>query len=186
MIKKEFIQYIQELENFYGQSLNDTEREIWYENLKFMTVERFNYILAELYKINKFMPRLSEVLDMHKQISYTVKTEETTPKKHCEKCNDTGYVLFKKIINGQVYTNAAVCDCGRQQRYEGRQCADIRNKSDYYIPTAKEIGLKIETHMPSNEEVIKSMKMLKDSPIVSEDIKNIIRENLKKRRVTNE
>ena len=59
MIKKEFVDYITELENYYNQKLNDTEKEIWYNSLKFMTVQRFNLIISEIYKANKFMPKLS-------------------------------------------------------------------------------------------------------------------------------
>ena len=48
---------LNELENYYNQKLNDTEKEIWYNSLKFMTVQRFNLIISELYKVNKFMPK---------------------------------------------------------------------------------------------------------------------------------
>lgn len=180
MTKKEFTGYIKELQNYYNQELNETEFNIWYESLKFMTVERFNYIISELYKINRFMPKLSEVLDMHKQIPYTAGKQEEPKRGHCAKCNDTGYVIYTKIINNMPYKYTAVCDCGRQNRYDGKQCTDPKNKSDYYIPTTEEIDLKVETSRPSNEDIIKSMKMLKDSAILSEDIKNIIRENFKK------
>lgn len=167
MIKKEFMQYIQEIQNYYGTELNETEMNIWYENLKFLSVERFNYILSELYKTNKFMPKLSEVLDMHRQIPYTEKQEEV--REHCEKCNDIGYVVFKKMIQGMPYEFAVLCNCGRQ-----------KNKD---MPTIDDIGLKVETTLPGEEEVIKSMQMLKDSLIISEDIRNIIRENFRKRRI---
>lgn len=184
MNNKEFIEYVSQLENFYNQSLNDAEREIWFKNLSFMTVERFNLIISEIFKINKFMPRLSEILDMHKQIPYTAgRVEEKKITKHCEKCNDTGYIFYTKIINGMPYKYTAVCDCGRQQRYDGRECTEPRNKSEYYVPTAEEIDLKVKTDMPSSEEIIKSMTMLKNSSIISEDIKNIIRENFRKRRI---
>ena len=184
MNNKEFIEYVSQLENFYNQSLNDAEREIWFKNLSFMTVERFNLIISEIFKINKYMPRLSEILEVHRQIPYTARTfEENKNIGHCEKCNDTGYVTYTKLINNMPYKYVAVCDCGRQQRYDGKQCTDPKNKSDYYIPTAREIDLKVKTDMPSNEEIIKSMKMLKDSSIISEDIKNVIRENFRKRSV---
>lgn len=177
---KEFMDYIKELQNYYNQELNETEVEIWYNSLKFMTVERFNYILSQLYEVNKFMPKLSEVLDMHKQIPYTVGKQEKKINGHCEKCNDTGYIIYTKIINNMPYKYTAVCDCGRQNRYDGKQCVKEKDKSDYYIPTTEEIDLQVKTTRPSNDEIIKSMKMLKNSPILSEDIKNIIRENFKK------
>lgn len=65
---------------FYGQTLNGVERDIWYENLKFMSLERFNYILSEIYKTNKFMPRLADILQVHKQIPYTAKRRKRNKK----------------------------------------------------------------------------------------------------------
>ena len=87
MNNKEFMQYTQEIENFYGQKLSDVERNVWYENLKFLTIERFNYIIAEIYKTNKFMPKLSEILDMHKSIPYRATVEVEEVKGYCKKCN---------------------------------------------------------------------------------------------------
>ena len=181
MIKKEFVDYITELENYYNQKLNDTEKEIWYNSLKFMTVERFNYILSQLYEVNKFMPKLSEVLDMHKQIPYTAKKEEREIKSGCKKCNGTGYVFYTKEINNKKYKYSAVCDCGRCERYDGKKCADPKNKSNYYIPTIAETGLNIQENKPTNNEIVKSMKMLVGSSMISENIKNIIRENFRRR-----
>ena len=55
MTKQEFIEYVGQIENVYkNQNLSNIEKEIWYENLKFMSIERFNYILAEIYKTSKF------------------------------------------------------------------------------------------------------------------------------------
>lgn len=183
MNSKEFREYIEQIQNFYGQELNKIERDVWYENLKFMSLERFNYILSEIYKTSKFMPKLADILQMHKQIPYTAKKEEKEIKGSCKKCNGTGYVFYTKIVEGKPYQYTAVCDCGRQERYDGRKCADSKNKSDYYIPTIAETGLDIKENRPTDEQIVKSMKMLANSPIVSEDIKNIIRENFRKRRV---
>ena len=175
---KEFYDYVQELQNYYNQKLNEIEMNIWYENLKFMTVQRFNLIISELYKVNKFMPKLSEVLDMHKQIPYTTKKEI---KGNCRKCDGIGYVFYIKEINNKKYKFSAVCDCGRNERYDGRKCANPKNKSEYYIPTIAETGLNIQENKPTNNEIVRSMKMLQNSPIISEDIKNIIRENFRRR-----
>lgn len=181
MNNKEFMLYTQEIEHFYNQSLSDVEKDIWYENLKFMPVERFNYILSEIYKTNKYMPRLAEILQIHNSIPYEEKTEQNT--KNCEKCNNIGYIIYTKIVENKPYKYCAVCECGRQKRYDGRAIENLKNKSDYYIPTVQEIGLKINNTRPSDEDLIKSMNMLKNSPLISENMKNIIRENFRKRRV---
>lgn len=182
MTKQEFLNYINQIENVYqGQELTSTEKEIWYENLSFMSIERFNYILAEIYKTSKFRPTLADILQMHKQIPYTEKPKEV--KEDCKKCGGTGYIVYTKVINGNPYKYSAVCDCGRQERYDGKKCNEPKNKSEYYIPTISETGLEVEDNTPSDAEIVKSMKMLANSPIISEDIKNIIRENFRKRRV---
>jgi DNA-directed RNA polymerase subunit M/transcription elongation factor TFIIS len=175
MTNKEFVQYTQELENFYGQKLNDTEKNVWYESLKFMTIERFNYIIAEIYKINKFMPKLSEIIDMHKQIPYTQATQQKEVKGHCEKCGDTGYIIYTKLVEGKPYQYATVCDCGRQNRYDGRTIQDEKHRSDFYVPTIDEIGLDVKSNKPTKKQVYDSMTKLKNSEIMPESIKDIIR-----------
>ncbi len=184
MSDEEFYECIEQVQRVYDKKLSDIELEIWYENLKFMSVQRFNYILSEIYKTSKFMPKLADILQVHRQIPYTAKREEKQIKNHCEKCNDLGYVIYNKIIDGHSYKCSAVCDCGRQERYDGRKCTDEKNKSDYYIPTIQEIGLETKTTKPTDQELVKSMNMLKNSPIISENIKNIIRENFRKGRVS--
>ena len=182
MTKQEFIEYVGQIENVYkNQNLSNIEKEIWYENLKFTSIERFNYILAEIYKTSKFRPTLADILQFHKQIPYTAKKEEREIKSGCKKCNGTGYVFYTKEINNKKYKYSAVCDCERCERYDGTKCADPKNKSNYYIPTIAETGLNIQEHKPTNNEIDKSMKMLQNSPIISEDIKNIIRENFRRR-----
>ena len=182
MTKQEFIEYVGQIENVYkNQNLSNIEKEIWYENLKFMSIERFNYILAEIYKTSKFRPTLADILQFHKQIPYTAKKEEREIKSGCKKCNGTGYVFYTKEINNKKYKYSAVCDCGRCERYDGKKCAAPKNKSNYYIPTIAETGLNIQENKPTNNEIVKSMKMLQNSPIISEDIKNIIRENFRRR-----
>lgn len=177
MTKQEFMQYMQQVGNVYNNSkINDEQIEVWFENLKFMSVERFNYILSEIYKTSKFMPTLADILQLHRQIPYTAKKEEVQVKSgKCNKCGNTGYVLYKKLIDNKPYTYSAVCDCGRANRYDGKEIADPKNKSEYYIPTITEIGLEIKSNMPSPEEVIKSMNELKNNPIISENIRNVIR-----------
>lgn len=178
---KEFYNCIEELQKVYKDTLSDEEIDLWYRNLKFMPVKRFIYILSEVYKVNTFRPKLAEILRIHKSIPYEEKVEVKT--KDCEKCNNTGYVIYTKVVEGKPYKYSAVCDCGRQKRYDGRATENLKNKSDYYIPTIQEIGLEVKSTRPTDEDIIKSMNMLKNSPIISEDIKNIIRENFRKRRV---
>jgi len=180
MNNKEFMQYTQEIENFYGQKLSDVERNVWYENFKFLTIERFNYIIAEIYKTNKFMPKLSEILAVHRSIPYKATVEVEEVKGQCKKCNNTGYIIYNKVENGKEYKFSAVCECGRQARYDGTKVADPKNQSKYYIPTVAEIGLEVKESKPSKQQVLASMQKLKNSSIIPESIRNIIRQEFMK------
>ena len=174
MTEKEFTQYVRELQNFYGQELSEKETEMWFKNLSFMSIERFNYILEEIYKTNKYMPKLSEILEIHKSIPY--KEQQVKVKGNCNKCNNTGYLLYTKVINGMNYTYACVCDCGRQKRYDGRQVQDIKNKSEFYISKLEEIGIDIKTNKEIDpQRIVKSMNLLNKTNIVSEEIKDLLR-----------
>lgn len=176
---EDFYNYVQELQRYYGQELNETEMNIWYENLKFMTIERFNYIIAEIYKTNKFMPKLSEILDIHKSIGYT-ENNTSSNIKDCQKCGNTGYIIYTKIIDGRPYQHMAVCDCKRQHSYDGSKCTNPKDKSEYYVPTVSEIGLEVKENKPTKKEVYESMMKLKNSPILPESIKDIIRKEFVK------
>lgn len=182
MNNKDFLDNVQVLENVYKQELSADELRIWYDNLKFMTTERFCYIIAEVYKTCKYMPKLSEILAIHKSIPYTAMQEQKEIKGDCPKCGNTGYVIYTKQKEGHSYQFTAVCDCGRQQRYDGRQCTDAKNQSDYYIPTITEIGLEVKDNKPSKQQVIESMNKVKNSGIISEQIKDIIRQEFMKMR----
>lgn len=174
---KEFSMYVSELQNFYNQELSEKEQEVWYSSLKFMTIERFNYILGEIYKTKKFMPRLSEILEIHNGIPYT----GTKPIRTCKKCNGTGYVPYTKIIDGRKYQYFAVCDCGIQKRYDGRNCEDLRNRSEYYIPTLSELGMNYEEKQYTNEEIKSSIKNIEKSNMIDSELKDKIINKLKEK-----
>lgn len=171
---RDFMDYVGQMQEFYDKTLSDIELEVWYNNFKYMTLERFNDVICEAFKTSKYLPKLSELLQIQKTLPYTQPVKQTKDGK-CQKCSNTGYVLYTRIVDNKPYTYSAVCDCGRANRYDGKEIVDPKNKSDYYIPTMTEIGLEIKSNMPSPEEVIKSMNKLKNNPIISENIRNVIR-----------
>lgn len=170
----EFKQYVTEMQNFYGQTLSDTEIEKWFGNLGFMSIERFNYILEQIYRNNKFIPKLSEILEVHNSIPYEEKKIEV--KGNCDKCDNTGYLLYTKMINNRPYTYACVCDCGRQQRYDGTKIKDLKHRNKSYIPTVQELGIQIKANKTiTPQQIVKAMNFLNKTNIVSEKIKEILR-----------
>lgn len=176
---KEFTEVIDEMQAMYEKKLNDTEINIWYDNLKFLSVKRFRYIISEIYRINSYMPKLADVLKMHKDIPYKPPEEEKS-KEYCKKCNNTGIIFYTKEIEGKPYQYACACTCNRQS-YDGRKIKEEKDRSDFYLASAEQLGFEDVTNKPSKEEVIASMIKVKDSGIVSENIKAIVRKKLKEK-----
>jgi len=136
----EFIEETTRLEKYYGKELDEFQRKVWYEELKNIPLARYRMIVREIYKTSKFMPKLADILEIHKTLPYAKKAEESEAVE-CKKCNSDGVVVFTKLVEGIPYQFAARCTCknGDKYRYDGRELHE--NKSRYYIPSIDEVGI---------------------------------------------
>ena len=139
----EFIEATARLETYYDKEYTTEQRSIMYEELKNLDITRYRQLISVVLRKCKFMPKLADFNEANIEEPYTTKQEET--KIECKKCNGTCYILYTKIIkNGNIdfkNTYVAVCDCGNSKQYKGWEMKDTRNRSNYYTPLAKEIGL---------------------------------------------
>lgn len=140
----DFTKVTTEIESFYQKEISDEQKKIWFQELKQMDIKRFKYIISQVYRTCKFIPKLADLVEINVNLGYSpIKKEETTRK--CNKCKGTGYMVYKKIIdNGGIKMEneyMAVCECGIQQKYEGWKLADEKHRSNYYTPLAVELGL---------------------------------------------
>lgn len=130
----ELTSVIDEMQKFYDKTMNEEELKIWFENFKTMDIKRFKYLVSKIYQKNKFMPKLADIIELNQTIGYDkiYNEEQKRNLKDCEKCGNTGYIIYKKKINDSIYNYAAVCSCGRQMQYKGDR---------YYTPLSAELGL---------------------------------------------
>ncbi len=140
----EFTKATTEIENFYQKEITDEQKKIWFNEVKNMDIKRFKYIVSQVYRTCKFLPKLADIIEINTNLGYSqVKKEETLKK--CNKCKDTGYIIYhKKIRDGEKeLTNEymAVCSCGKQKQYKGWEFPDERYRTNYYTPLAVELGL---------------------------------------------
>ena len=141
----EFMNEVKQLENFYGKDLTDEQKQIWYKELRYLELPRFKYIETQIYKTLKFMPKLADIIEINSSLGYSqVKKDEQKIK--CNKCNGTGYILYKKIAdNGTAgkFENlyGAICTCRQKTKYEGWKITDEGHRSNYYTPYAEEIRI---------------------------------------------
>lgn len=141
----EFIEATSRLEQYYGKEYTNEQRQIMFDELKSLTIERYRQLISMLIRKSKFLPKVADFTEVDIETPYTKQDE--IQKTECKKCNSTGYLIYQKVIrdgNRKLeYQYACLCNCGNAKRYEGWNVSDKRYKSEFYTPLAQEIGLDI-------------------------------------------
>lgn len=141
---EEFMNEVKKIENFYDKELSDEQKQVWFKELRYIELPRFKYIETQIYKTLKFMPKLADIVEINANLGYSqMKKEEQ--KVNCKKCNGTGYIVYKKLIDNGTskleYNFGAICSCRQQPKYEGWKITDERYKTNYYTPYVEEIKI---------------------------------------------
>lgn len=143
MTNGEFIEATSRLEKYYEKEFSIEQQRIMFEELREIPVEKYKKAITYCIRNNKFIPKVSDILNAINEVK-TIVAKETT-RIECKKCKGVGYVpYYKKIDNGGkeiIYQFFAVCDCGNEKRYDGTTISDIEHKSKFYVPLMNEIGL---------------------------------------------
>lgn len=141
---EEFDEEIDKIERFYQKqgAITDEQRQIWYKELKNLDIARFKYIIAQIYRTSRFMPKLADLLEINANLGYSQAKKEKN-QSNCKICNGTGYVTYKRTsekgADDLLYEYGAICKCRTKPKYEGWKITDERNRSNYYIPYIEEI-----------------------------------------------
>ena len=141
---EEFDDEVSKLERFYQKEITEEQGKIWYSELRNLDISRFRYIISQVYRTSKFLPKLADILEINANLGYSqVKQEENNNK--CKRCNATGYLTYKRTTkNGadnMMYEFAAICSCRTKPKYEGWKITDERYRSNNYTPFAEEVGI---------------------------------------------
>ena len=143
MTNGEFIEATSRLEKYYEKEFSIEQQRIMFDELREVSVEKYKKAITYCIRNNKFIPKVSDILNAINEVK-TIVAKETT-RIECKKCKGVGYVpYYKKIDNGGkeiIYQFFAVCDCGNEKRYDGTTISDIEHKSKFYVPLMNEIGL---------------------------------------------
>jgi len=135
----EFRRETSSLEAFYEKALNPTQMQMWYEELKDYSLERYKQAIKQICRTSQYKPTLSVMLDAIR----TVKREEPAPREKvdCKACNGTGYVLYHKTIDGRDYEFVCQCNCPNAVGldYDGTKIADKEHRSQYYLAKAVDV-----------------------------------------------
>lgn len=143
----EFIEETSKIEQYFVKELDDYQREIWYNELKDIDLNRYRQIIRQVFRKCKFMPKLADILDINDTLPYTQNINKQRATVECKRCKGVGAILYTKKINDGgrdlYYTYAARCECqnGLEFVYDGTKISDTKHRSKFYIKTAAEVGI---------------------------------------------
>lgn len=141
----EFIEATSRIEQYYDKEYSNEQRQIMFDELKNLDIERYKKLVSVVLHNCKFLPKLSDFFAAEKETPYGQGLNENIEKIDCNKCNGTGYIVYIKLENDGErkipYSFGALCTCGNAKQYKGWEVKDKRYMSDFYTPTIEELGL---------------------------------------------
>lgn len=136
----EFVEATSRVELCYGKEYTNEQRQIMYEELKDFDVDRYNFLISRVIRKSKYLPKIADIYQADSE-NPVVNIKAQKEKVECNKCNSTGYIVCKKVIEGRKYNYAVVCECGNANVYKGWEIKDKEHRSDYYTPLAAKLGI---------------------------------------------
>ena len=124
---EEFDEETRKLEKFYDKEIPEEQRKIWYEEFKGISITRYKYLISQVYRKCKFMPKLAYMIEINKTAGVIQQQKDETV--YCPKCNGIGLIFYKKKFNDNIYDMVCRCDCINGMKI----CKEI--------PTIQEIGI---------------------------------------------
>lgn len=144
MTELEFVEATSRLERYFDKEYTKSQRAEMYKELKEFSIERYKRLVSVVLRKSKYLPKIAEFFEANKETIFTPQHDESE-KIECKKCNSTGYILYTKPVKDGTKelknTYGAICSCGNAKKFEGWNMLDKRNKSNFYTPIAKDLGL---------------------------------------------
>jgi hypothetical protein len=139
----EFKRASQRLEDCYGRTLSQPQAQIWFDELKYYTLEKYEKAIRNLCTSYQYFPTLSVMLNAIKNVKADVNLAPSEPVP-CEACRGSGYLFYKKVIDGIPYDYVCLCSCQNAigKEYDGTKIADKEHRSNYYIAKAEDVFYK--------------------------------------------
>lgn len=140
----EFMEVMQQVENFYNKEIPEEQKQVMFKELKNIEIIRFRYIISQHYRTSPYLPKLPDILEINRKLGYSSMQKQT---KKCKKCNGAGYIIYQKEIdNGTggklINIYGAICSCRQKRKYEGWKVTDEEHRTNFYTPYIEEVGIK--------------------------------------------
>lgn len=76
----EFIEETARIEKFYEKELEKFQRDIWYQELKNLPINRYRQIVNNTFRKCKFMPKLADIISIQEELPYRTKCNNSKTK----------------------------------------------------------------------------------------------------------
>ena len=122
MNEQEFFRETKKLEEYYEKELNAIQIEAWYEALKKLNLAQYKFLISQAFERFTFMPKLSQMIELKKEILTNVKRTENEvkfEKEKCDKCKNAGVIKYVKTMDGIQYDYYARCICKNSLIFQG-------------------------------------------------------------------
>lgn len=143
MTYEEFTSATAKLEGCFNRSLNAIQLEVWFDELKYYDLEKYKRAVKKVCTQNQYFPTLSVMLDAIRNLKSETNLAPSEPVP-CEACRGSGYLFYKKVIDGIPYDYVCLCSCQNAigKEYDGTKIADKEHRSNYYIAKAEDVFYK--------------------------------------------
>ena len=104
--------------------------EIYYNGLKNISLDKYKEVVNSCFRIFKYFPKLSEILDLSNKMKGSYSKTEKNIHVKCKYCKGSGLIKYYKKIDGVKVEYLAKC-----------VCKNAENFSQYDLPNARALHL---------------------------------------------
>ena len=113
MTREEFLTTTGRLQEMYNKTLNETQLQFWFDELKRYEQVKYQRAVGEYVKQNRTMPTISDILDKIRNLKpLEADAPQEIKQVHCETCKGSG--LVKYMLDGYEYLCRCYCENAKQ------------------------------------------------------------------------
>lgn len=149
----EFIEANNRLENYYGKEYTTEQRQIMYEELKNINLEKYKKIISKCLRACKYLPKIVDIVEASMNMTGEMEEKKKREIYQCSKCEGTGYVFYTIFKNDgenkMPYTFAARCNCNNSVYANSK------------VPSIEELGIQVSKRENQVKDLTRDIKQIK-------------------------
>lgn len=100
--------------------------DIYYNGLKNIQIEKYKEMVNSCFRVFKYFPKLSELVDLSNKMKMPYTKIEKNIKVKCKYCHGSGLIKYFKDIDGFKYEFLAKCVCNNALNFQQLELPNAR------------------------------------------------------------